>query len=153
MNRTELFNWLGRRSRRPAAVPNRKRLRIEALADRRVLAITVDTLTDEADGSITDGDISLRDAIAAAVSGETIDFSVTGTILLDDALGELVIDKSLMINGPGAELLTIPVDIRRAPRDRAVLGPRQPGQHPQQRRFTGPVRAVDGQQIPGLQCE
>ncbi|MEZ6071167.1 MAG: hypothetical protein R3C10_13040 [Pirellulales bacterium] len=38
-------------------------------------------------------------------SGETIDFSVTGTIVL--TLGELVIDKDLTIDGPGAELLTI----------------------------------------------
>ncbi|MEZ6072235.1 MAG: hypothetical protein R3C10_18750 [Pirellulales bacterium] len=30
------------------------------------MKITVDTLVDEADGSISDGDISLRDAIAGA---------------------------------------------------------------------------------------
>ena len=76
-----------------------RRLRVEQLEDRRLLAITVDTLVDEADGSIGDGDISLRDAIAAATSGETIDFSVSDTIALADALGQLTIDKPLTITG------------------------------------------------------
>jgi predicted outer membrane repeat protein len=75
------------------------------LEDRRLLSITVDTLFDESDGSIVDGDISLRDAIEAAPAGEIIDFSVTGTIQL--TLQELLIDRSLTINGPGADLLTI----------------------------------------------
>ncbi|MEX2308948.1 MAG: nidogen-like domain-containing protein [Pirellulales bacterium] len=82
-----------------------RRIRLEPLEPRLMLAITVDTLIDELDGSITDGDISLRDAIAAAEAAEIIDFAVTGTITL--TLGELLIDKSLIINGPGAELLTI----------------------------------------------
>ena len=68
-------------------------------AERWMLAITVDTLVDEADGSIVDGDISLRDALATASAGEIIDFSVAGTIQLDDGLGELVIDKNLTIDG------------------------------------------------------
>ncbi|MEZ6072016.1 MAG: hypothetical protein R3C10_17570 [Pirellulales bacterium] len=85
--------------------PCYRRLVAEPLESRQLLTITVNTLVDEADGSITDGDISLRDAIALAPSGETIDFSVNGTILL--TLGELVIDKDLTIDGPGAELLTI----------------------------------------------
>ena len=57
-------------------MPLRRRLRIEPLEDRRLLSITVNTLVDELDGSILDGDISLRDAIAAAPSGETINFAV-----------------------------------------------------------------------------
>src|SRR5262249_25245752 len=48
---------------------------------------------------------SFREAIASAASGDTIDFSVTGTIRLTS--GELVIDKNLTIQGPGAYLLTI----------------------------------------------
>jgi hypothetical protein len=78
---------------------------LELLEDRRLLSITVTTLVDESDGSIADGDISLRDAIAAAPSGETINFAVTGTINL--TLGELIIQRNLTINGPGADLLTI----------------------------------------------
>ncbi|MEB3358153.1 MAG: choice-of-anchor Q domain-containing protein [Synechococcales bacterium] len=68
------------------------------------LTLTVNTLVDEADGSVTDGDVSLRDAIAAIAPGGTITFaddlvsgSNNGTITL--ALGELLIDKSLKING------------------------------------------------------
>jgi hypothetical protein len=84
--------------------------RLELLEDRRLLSITVDTLVDENDG-VGVGGISLRDAIAAAVSGDTIEFhpSLTSggpaTILLTH--GELLINKSLTINGPGANLLTI----------------------------------------------
>lgn len=58
--------------------------------------ITVDTLLDENDGSCSDGDCSLRDAIATAASGDTILFSVEGSILL---AGELVVDKNVTING------------------------------------------------------
>jgi CSLREA domain-containing protein len=52
--------------------------------------LTVDTLTDEADGSCSDGDCSLRDAIALANSNagpDTIGFDVTGTITVSAALG------------------------------------------------------------------
>ena len=82
-----------------------RRLRFESLECRRLLSVTVDTLVDEADGSITDGDVSLRDAVANAPAGETIDFSVTGTINL--TLGQLVIFKDLTISGPGPGQLTI----------------------------------------------
>jgi hypothetical protein len=81
-------------------------LGFEQLEERRLLSITVNTLVDEADGSIVDGDISLRDAIVLASPGETVDFSVTGTINLS-SLGQLTINKSLTIDGPGANLLTI----------------------------------------------
>src|SRR5262245_24935688 len=86
----------GRATRRP---------RFEALEDRCLLAITVNTLTDELDGSIVDGDISLRDAIAAAPVGGTINFSVTGAINL--TLGQLTIGQNLTVTGPGANQLTI----------------------------------------------
>ncbi|MEM8677898.1 MAG: choice-of-anchor Q domain-containing protein [Planctomycetota bacterium] len=85
-------------------------MHVEALEDRRLLTITVNTLIDEFDGSIVDGDISLRDAIAAAPTGETIDFAVNGTILLDAALGGLTIDKNLRIDGQSADHLTIDAD-------------------------------------------
>ena len=95
------------RMRNNIATGSTRLLHIEPLESRRLLAITVDTLVDELDGSIVDGDISLRDAIAVASSGETINFSVSGTINLDLGLGELLIDKELTISGPGADQLTI----------------------------------------------
>jgi hypothetical protein len=92
---------------RPSSYSNRQRhfcrLHVEPLEDRQLLSITVDTL---ADGLGVPG-ISLREAIADATAGEVIDISVTGTINLDRSLGDLVINKSLTIDGPGANLLTI----------------------------------------------
>jgi hypothetical protein len=80
------------------------RLRLEPLEDRRMLAtITVDTL---ADGIGVPG-TSLREAIAAAATGDTVAFSVTGAINLTQASGTLLISKNLFIDGPGANLLTI----------------------------------------------
>ena len=113
MTRRSRFDWLllssdrlGRaaKSRRPA-VPGSRRLRFEPLEDRRLLSITVNTLVDENNG-IGVGGISLREAIAAAPAGDTINFSVTGTINLTN-LGQLVVNKNLTIVGPGASLLTI----------------------------------------------
>ncbi len=72
----------------------------EPLEDRRLLAvITVNTLLDEADGSLVDGDVSLRDAISLAASGDTIDFAAVldgGTVPL--TLGQLVVAQSLAID-------------------------------------------------------
>lgn len=82
-----------------------RRLNLETLEDRSLLAITVDTLLDVSDDG--DGLTSLREAIAEAAAGETIDIAVAGVIRLDDLQGELEIDKDLSIVGPGDELLTI----------------------------------------------
>lgn len=60
--------------------------------------ITVTTLDDSGPGS-------LRDAIAASNSGDTINFAVTGTITLTS--GELTVDKNLTITGPGSGSLTV----------------------------------------------
>ena len=68
----------------------------------------VSTLEDENDGDFSEGDLSLREAIATANSGDTITFNSSlsgGTINL--SLGELFIDKSLTIEGLGADQLTI----------------------------------------------
>ncbi len=86
-------------------------LLVERLEDRHLLAVTVDTLVDESDGSLVDGDISLRDAIALAPAGATIDFDQAltsgGPATITLTLGELLISKGLSIDGPGADLLTI----------------------------------------------
>src|SRR6478735_3703724 len=86
----------------------RRRLAFETLEDRRVLAtITVNTLVDENNG-IGVGGVSLREAVGAAAPGDTINFSVTGTISLTNAgTGHIQINKNLTIQGPGAASLTI----------------------------------------------
>jgi predicted outer membrane repeat protein len=93
-----------------ANISNR-RVRFEPLEDRRLLSITVNTLVDENDGIGVGTGTSLREAISAAVAGDTINFSVTGTINLSiggsNTTKSLLIDKNLTIQGPGADLLTI----------------------------------------------
>ncbi len=105
MSRKSHFHRSARRSDDQHIARRRRGLRVEPLEDRRLLAIFVDNLIDEADGSITDGDISLRDAIALAPAGETIGFVSGGTI--DLTLGELVIDKDLTISAGSGLQLTI----------------------------------------------
>jgi predicted outer membrane repeat protein len=99
-----------RHGRGHGSIANR-RLRFEPLEDRRLLSITVDTLVDENDGVGVGTGTSLREAIAAAAPGDTINFAVTGTINLSigatNSTKQLSIDKSLTIQGPGAGLLTI----------------------------------------------
>src|SRR5262245_22010245 len=95
-----------RASKQPTAVRpslHSRTLRFEPLEERRLLSITVNTLIDV---NANDGLTTLREAIAASPSGGTIDFSVTGTINLS-SLGQITINKSLTISGPGANLLTI----------------------------------------------
>jgi predicted outer membrane repeat protein len=85
---------------------------MESLECRQMLAITVTTLVDEADGSIVDGDISLRDAIALAPAGEEINFdpalTAGGAVTLNLAIpNAITVAKAMTITGPGASLLTI----------------------------------------------
>ena len=71
----------------------------------------VSILEDENDGDFSTGDLSLREAIAIAESGDTIIFDSNlsgGTITLVQS--ELAIDKSLTIQGLGAKNLTIDGD-------------------------------------------
>jgi hypothetical protein len=60
--------------------------------------ITVATLNDSGPGS-------LRAALASAADGDTVNFSVTGTITLTS--GELLVNKSLAILGPGPANLAL----------------------------------------------
>jgi CSLREA domain-containing protein len=72
--------------------------------------VTVDTTADGDDGECV-VDCTLREAIDTAVSGDTVDFSVAGTIdLLGAYGGQLVIDKNLTISGPGAASLSVDGD-------------------------------------------
>ena len=60
--------------------------------------ITVISLNDSGSGS-------LRQALADASDGDTINFAVSGTIGLTS--GELLVAKSITISGPGAENLAV----------------------------------------------
>ncbi len=66
--------------------------------------LTVNTLADESDGSCSDGDCSLRDAIALAPAGSAIQFAVSGVMTVNSTL---TINKSLTLSGPGADKLTL----------------------------------------------
>src|SRR5262249_434452 len=69
------------------------------LADRGLAAtLTVTSLNDNGSGT-------LRDTIAAAAANDTINFGVTGSIVLTS--GELLINKNLTVSGPGPSLLTV----------------------------------------------
>jgi protocatechuate 3,4-dioxygenase beta subunit len=68
------------------------------IGPRAARAATVTNTNDSGAGS-------LRQTIADATAGSTIDFSVSGTITLTG--GEIVIDKDLTVSGPGAANLTI----------------------------------------------
>jgi len=64
----------------------------------RAATIIVNTATDESDGSCSDGDCSLRDAIALAANGDIITFAGSYTIYLDS---QLELTKTLTIDGSG----------------------------------------------------
>ena len=84
---------------------------IEGPAQGRTLTVT--KTADTNDGACN-ADCSLREAIAAAVSGDVIEFAkplFDTAQTIDLTLGQLAIGKNLNINGTGARLLTV----RRAP--------------------------------------
>src|SRR5215211_184022 len=72
---------------------------------------TVTTMIDPGDGVCdpagTGDGCTLREAIATAAAGDTVNFApgLNGTMLL--ANGEIVIDKNLTIAGPGARTLAV----------------------------------------------
>jgi large repetitive protein len=73
---------------------------IGTLQSARATTITVTNTNDSGAGS-------LRQALADANDGDTIDFSVTGTITLMPQNFELVIGKSVTISGPGPANLAV----------------------------------------------
>src|SRR6516164_3753690 len=98
----KLFRGGSRRKQAPVRKPMRSRLALEALEDRQLLSIlTVTSAADEGPGT-------LRQTIAVAESGDTIQFSPSlngQTISLTS--GELQLTRSLNIQGPGASNLGI----------------------------------------------
>ena len=78
------------------------------------LNLTVNALADDPSGPIS-GSTTLRDAInqanASTASQEFINFSVTGTIHLTQALP--VLNNNISIQGPGASNLTVQRDSSR----------------------------------------
>src|SRR5205814_9246295 len=76
-----------------------RRVLVEPVEPRRLLAtVTVTSLADTGAGS-------LRDAVAAAVPGDTISLAgLAGTIALQSAID---VNKNLIIDGPGKKVLTI----------------------------------------------
>lgn len=61
------------------------------------------TVTSSADS----GAGSLRNVVSAAAAGDTVRFGVTGTIALS---GFITLDKNLIIDGPGADVLTLTIN-------------------------------------------
>jgi hypothetical protein len=82
----------------PFALGERTMLKGNRPAD----VITVTNTNDSGPGS-------LRQALVDANDGDTINFAVTGTIYLTS--GELVIDKSITITGPGSDQLAVGLHI------------------------------------------
>jgi hypothetical protein len=66
----------------------------------RAATITVTNINDSGAGS-------LRQALADANDGDTINFSVTTPASITLTSGELLVDKSVTINGPGADQLSV----------------------------------------------
>jgi hypothetical protein len=67
--------------------------------------LTVNSAADSG-GSCPGPTCTLRQAIATAVSGDTINFAAAITTI-DLTSGELLVDRDLTISGPGANLLTV----------------------------------------------
>jgi len=67
----------------------------------------VNSLADPGDGTCSNNECTLREAIAAAQPGDRITFkgNLTGRVAL--TAGALLVDKSLTIEGPGARVLTV----------------------------------------------
>jgi hypothetical protein len=116
----QLFSWLHKRmtsESQPRRTPARKptprfRPQLEALEDRLVPSTL--TVTNNLDTGVA-GDGSLRGEIAAAKSNDTIvfDTSLSGqsiNLYTNAAVGELVINKNLTIQGPSSPLSPITIN-------------------------------------------
>src|SRR5262245_27270408 len=92
------------RSGRPVGQGRKVRPRLEVLEDRSLLSVCLaDRLTDLGEGKDFVGD--LRYCVTEAQDEDSIQFLVKGTINLTRALPDLT--RSISIEGPGADLLTV----------------------------------------------
>ena len=78
-------------------------LLLAASADAATLTVTS---TADAGGTCPGASCTLRQAIATAASGDTINFAA-GITTIDLTSGELLINKNLTISGPGANVLSV----------------------------------------------
>jgi hypothetical protein len=83
--------------------PSSKSITVAILFFATVIALRAGTIT--VTNTNDSGPGSLRQALADANDGDTIDFAVTGTITL--TTGELLVGKSVTIAGPGADNLAV----------------------------------------------
>jgi CSLREA domain-containing protein len=72
----------------------------------RANAITVNSSAD-AGGTCPRSDCTLRQAIAAAFSGDTVTFSLPANSSISLTSSELLISKNLIVSGPGANVLSV----------------------------------------------
>jgi hypothetical protein len=83
--------------------PNIKSSIVALLFFAMVIGLRADTIT--VTNTNDSGAGSLRQALADANDGDTITFAVSGTIGLTS--GELLVDKSITISGPGVDNLAV----------------------------------------------
>jgi predicted outer membrane repeat protein len=86
-----------------AITPNIKSAIVALLFFATIIGLHANTIT--VTNTNDSGPGSLRQALADANNGDTIDFAVTGTIGLTS--GELLVDTSISISGPGADSLAV----------------------------------------------
>lgn len=93
----------GEKLKKTGMILNIKTVIVAILFFAAIIGLYADTITVTNTSDSRPG--SLRQALADANDGDTINFAVTGTIGLTS--GELLVDKSITISGPGADQLAV----------------------------------------------
>ena len=115
-----IWRWPARSWGKAALMHNKTRLILSARSRSIVIGIILAalavsaqgatlTVTSTADsgGSCPGADCTLRQAIAAAHPGDTINFSLPASSMIELTNGELVVNKDLTIEGPGPQQLFV----------------------------------------------